>query len=91
MASSLYRDGISKMTRACATWGTGSLGPDVLVNTVFFQISPSRSSYAVIHSVSRSPRTDNISTTSSSTSPPVLPPVSSVGYGLGSSSVQVAE
>jgi hypothetical protein len=71
---------ISKMTRACATWGTGITGVTRSRHPSqhrIFSNSPSRSSYATICSVSRSPRTNNISTTTSPTSPPVLPPVSS--------------
>ena len=74
------REVISKMTRACATWGTGITGVTKSRHPSqhrIFSNSPSRSSYATICSVSRSPRTNNISITTSPTSPPVLPAVSS--------------
>ena len=81
-----------KITCTCATWRTRITGVTKfshLVNIGFFQIPLSRSSYPTICSLSRSPRMDGISTSSSSTSPPVLPLVElcawvrSAAYGGG--------
>jgi hypothetical protein len=52
-----------------------SLGPDIPVNTGLFKYIPVVLVTPQLQSVSRSPRTDNISTSSNSTSPPVLPAV----------------
>jgi len=75
---------ISKITHACATWGTRITGVPRSRHPSqysFFQISPSCPSYPTIQSVSRSPSTDSLST---STSPPVLPAVELCAWVCGS-------